>query len=176
MFEALETPRLFLRNISEEDKDFLFGLFSDDSVNEFLFDAEPLTDLRGADEIIDFYTQAEPRSQHRWVVERKPDHVKMGTCGFHRWNRADNTVEVGYDLHKAFRGNGYMLEAMKAIISFATRKMKVGSITACIYFQNRRSISLVEKLGFKDTGGTKDEVFRGQAYLHRIYALDCRAP
>lgn len=64
-FNNIETDRLFLKNISSDDRDFIFSEFSNDVVNRYLFDAEPLTDVEGSDEIINFYTQQEPRLQNR---------------------------------------------------------------------------------------------------------------
>lgn len=40
-FKVLETNRLILKNLDYEDRDFLFSQFSDESVNRYLFDAEP---------------------------------------------------------------------------------------------------------------------------------------
>ena len=76
-FNNIETERLFLKNISSDDRDFIFSEFSDDIVNRYLFDAEPLTDVEGADEIINFYTQQEPRLQNRWIIIRKSDGIKI---------------------------------------------------------------------------------------------------
>lgn len=67
LFKNLETERLYLKNIDISDRDFIYSQFSDDIVNRYLFDAEPLTDIEGADEIIAFYIQPEPRFQHRWI-------------------------------------------------------------------------------------------------------------
>lgn len=171
MFEGFETPRLILKNISKDDRDFIYKQFSDDIINKYLFDAEPLTDIGGADEIIDFYLQPEPRLQHRWILIRKTDGIKMGTCGFHCWNKDKGIIEVGYDLQEAFWGNGYMQEAMNEIISFAIENMNINEINAVIYVDNKSSISLAEKLGFKFYGIKRNEVFRGKCYLHYIYSL-----
>ena len=54
-FKELQTDRLFLKNISSDDRDFIFTVFSNDDVNRYLYDAEPLTDISGADDIINFY-------------------------------------------------------------------------------------------------------------------------
>ncbi|WP_346928739.1 hypothetical protein [Clostridium sp.] len=70
LFNELETERLFLNNINIDDKDFIFSQFSDDVVNKYLFDAEPVTDMQGADETITFYIEPEPRLQHRWIILR----------------------------------------------------------------------------------------------------------
>lgn len=169
-FCDLQTERLFLKNIDKGDRDFIFSQFSDDVVNRYLFDAEPLTDILGADEIIEFYLQPEPRPQHRWIVIRKSDNIKMGTCGFHCWNQTDCKVDVGYDLKEEFWGNGYMQEAMKEIIQFTKDKMAIKEISACIYIDNLKSINLVKKLGFV-LSGTCYELFRTKEYLHNRYSL-----
>ena len=73
VFKELYTSRLFLRNISTEDRDFIFSQFSNEKVNQYLFDAEPLTIIQEADEIIDFYVQSEPKECNRWILVRKDD-------------------------------------------------------------------------------------------------------
>lgn len=171
-FHDLETERLYLRTISPEDRHFILQQFSNDEVNQYLFDAEPLDGLDGADEIIGFYNEPEPRCQQRWILVRKEDNAPIGTCGFHCWDRGIGRCETGYDLYPSFWGQGYMLEAMQAILDFAREEMKVSQIIACIYSDNKRSAALAERLGFCDSGKTKDEIFRGKAYEHKLYALD----
>lgn len=170
LFKDLETERLILKNISMEDREFIFSQFSNDAVNKYLFDAEPLKDIQGADEIIDFYIQPEPRLQHRWIVIRKSDGIKMGTCGFHCWNHKENKVDIGYDLEEGFWGMGYMQEAIGEIIDFARENMVIKEIDACIYIDNKKSINLVEKLGFV-LSGTSYEIYRGEKYPHNVYSL-----
>jgi len=48
--------------------------------------------------------------------------------------------------------------------------MNIKEISACIYIDNKRSISLVENLGFVLSGSTY-ELFRDKKYLHNIYSL-----
>jgi len=172
-FRELETSRLYLKNISVNDRDFIFKQFSNDDVNKYLFDSEPLVNMCEADEIIEFYIQPEPRVQHRWILERKEDGKKIGTCGFHCWDKVTGCCDVGYDLFPVFEGKGYMSEAMQAIIAFAKTDMKVVCINACIYIDNTKSIKLAEKLGFIFKGQMKDEIFRGEKYPHKILTLDC---
>ncbi|WP_017413827.1 GNAT family N-acetyltransferase [Clostridium tunisiense] len=169
-FTNLETERLLLKNINVKDREFIFDMFSNQMVNKYLFDAEPLTDISGADEIIEFYLEPEPRLQHRWIIIRKSDGVKMGTCGFHCWNTSNSTVDVGYDLKEQFWGNGYMQEAVKEIVGFAKDKMKIETISASIYIENKKSVKLAESLGFTRVGYST-ELFRGKEYQHYRYSL-----
>jgi len=170
LFNNIETERLFLKNIAMDDRNFIFIQFSNEVVTKYLFDNEPLTDMQGADEIIRFYIQPEPRLQHRWIIVKKSDGMKMGTCGFQRWNQTDCTIEVGYDMKKEFWGNGYMQEAMKEIITLAKDQMHIKEINACISIDNQPSIHLAETLGFV-ISGTSYELFRDKKYLHNIYSL-----
>lgn len=170
LFNDIKTERLVLKNIAIDDRNFIFSQFSDDVVTRYLYDREPVTDMEGADEIITFYLQPESRLQHRFVILRKSDGMKMGTCGFHRWNEKDCKVEVGYDLKEEFWGKGYMQEAMKEIIAMATDSMHIKEINACISIENKRSICLAEKLGFV-LSGSSSEFFREKEYLHNIYSL-----
>jgi len=172
-FKELETDRLILKNISSEDRDFILKQFSDDTINQYLFDAEPLSNLEEADEIIDFYVQPEPRAQHRWILILKSNGSKIGTCGFHCWDKNNNSVEIGYDLQKEHWGQGLMTEALKEILSFALHSMGVKKMYAHIYVDNEKSITITQKLGFKFNGKTEMCIFRDKEYLHNIYSLDC---
>jgi len=169
MFHALETDRLLLKNISLDDTGFIFSEFSDDDVNEFLYDEEPMTDEKEAVDLINFYTCPEPREQHRWILIRKSDHVKIGTCGFHCWDRVHSAIEIGYDMKKPYWGNGYMQEAVSAMIHFAKEDLKIKTLKAHIYEHNIRSMCLAEKQGFIFSGETIVYNFRGEEYLHKIY-------
>jgi Acetyltransferases, including N-acetylases of ribosomal proteins len=170
-FNELETDRLFLKNISMYDREFILEQFSNIEVNRYLFDAEPLIDILGADEIIDFYVQPKPRAQHRWILVRKSDGTKIGTCGFHCWDKLNGCCDIGYDLYPDYWGKGYMGEALRAICAFARSNMKLRSINAGISVNNEKSIKLAEKLGFTFNGSIKNGNFRGEAYPHKIFVL-----
>ncbi|WP_167958822.1 GNAT family N-acetyltransferase [Anaerosporobacter faecicola] len=168
-FKELETERLNLKNISTEDSAFILSEFSDDDINEYLFDEEPMTDLQEAMGLIEFYTVPEPREQHRWILVRKSDGQKIGTCGFHCWNRDKHVIEMGYDMKKAYWGNGYMQEAIKAILALAKDELEVHEVILHIYPENKKSVALATKFGFVKSDETIDYDFRGKTYVHSIY-------
>lgn len=66
-----------------------------------------------------------------------------------------------------------MQEALKEIIAYAANSMNIKRIDAVIFVDNPKSTSVVERLGFSFNGKTKNEVFRGSEYLHRIYSMYC---
>ena len=67
----IETKRLLLKCIDQSDREFIFEEFQNDFINQFLFDAEPMTDIKEADDLIEFYNMQEPRNQNRWVLIHK---------------------------------------------------------------------------------------------------------
>ena len=170
MFTNIETKRLVLKCIDHSDRDFIFEEFQNDFINRYLFDAEPMTDISQADELIDFYTMVEPRQQNRWVLIDRTTNTKLGTCGYHLWNPEKKEVEIGFELMEQYNGKGYMLEAVKAIIEFAKYKMRVKRINAIVYIYNNKCVQLLERLRFIRVSEEETE-FRGQIYLHYVYAL-----
>lgn len=171
MFVDLETERLLLKCVEQSDRDFIFEEFQNDFINKYLYDQEPMTDIKQADELIDFYNMKEPRNQNRWVMINKLENIKMGTCGFHIWDREKNKVEIGFELLQLYTGKGFMMEAVEAIIKFARTEMKVNKITAIVYIENRNCKRLLEKFGFI-VAGKEECKFRESMYLHDIYELE----
>jgi ribosomal-protein-alanine N-acetyltransferase len=104
MFIDLETERLFLKCIGYDDTEFFYKQFTTDEVNQYLFDIEPFDSMEEAQKWIGFYLESEPRNQQRWIMVLKENGEKIGTCGFHRWNRETGEIEVGYDLQPSHPG------------------------------------------------------------------------
>jgi len=170
MFTNLETQRLFLKCIDQRDRAFIFEEFQNEFINRYLFDEEPMTDIPQADQLIEFYCRIEPRMQNRWVLVEKHTGAKLGTCGYHRWKPDLKEVEIGFELMEPYNGNGYMQEAVTAIIDFARQQMQVTTIRAIVYQGNVKCKRLLEKLQFVKTGNEETE-FRGKYYPHDIYLL-----
>jgi len=171
VFVNIETERLHLACIDQSDREFIFEEFQNDFINQYLYDAEPMTDIEQADDLIDFYTMQEPRNQNRWVLIHKLENKKMGTCGFHFWDREKNKIEIGFELMPQYTGKGYMTEAVEVIIEFARTKMEINKIIAIVFIDNINCKKLLEKFRFRLVG--KEECsFRGSMYLHDKFELE----
>jgi ribosomal-protein-alanine N-acetyltransferase len=171
MFVDIETKRMQLKCVETSDRDFIFEEFQNEFINQFLFDEEPMTAIEQADSLIEFYEMKEPRNQNRWVLLDKLSGRKMGTCGFHRWDREKSEVEIGFELLKQFTGKGYMTEAVNAMIEFARSNMNIQKIIAIVYLENDKCKRLLEKLGFEIVG-QQDCLFKGNKYLHDVFELE----
>jgi ribosomal-protein-alanine N-acetyltransferase len=171
-FPSLETERLILRQLTHEDVDFVFRHFSDSAVTQYLMDEPPVTEYAQAQEIIQFYSESAGKTHNRWVMIRKSDHQPIGTCGYHKWARRYFRAEIGYDLGPGFWGQGYMTEALRAVISNGFERMGLNRIEALVYVENDRSIRLLQRLGFKQEGMLRDYYYLdGEFYDHYLFAL-----
>ena len=169
MYKELKTKRLTFKNINHDDIDFIYNQFSNDFINQYLFDAEPLTSKEGAKEIIDFYLHTVIHKNHRYILINEHQE-KIGTIGFHSYDDANQTIGIGYDLLPAYQHQGYMTEALKELLDYLSKDFHIKHIQATIYPENHASIQLVKRFGFKPFG-VKTEWFREKPYEHVIYQL-----
>lgn len=171
-FPELETERLHLRQLTMDGLDFVYRHFSNPRVAEFLLDEPPLSDISEAREIIEFYQQPETKSLNRWGISLKTNGQLVGTCGFHKWNKRDLHAEIGYDLSPDFWGQGFMTEALRAVIQNGFGRMRLNRIEAIVYPENQKSLHLLHKLGFQTEGLLREyHHLNGKFYDHYILSL-----
>ena len=95
----------------------------------------------------------------RPIVRREPGlpAEAIGYLNFHAAPDQHGMAEVGYTLLPAARGRGYAIEAVRAAFDWATRAHGVRRFRASVGPDNERSLNLIGKLGFVQTGEQWDE-------------------
>lgn len=81
----------------------------------------------------------------------------IGYLNFHGAPDEGGMVEIGYTLIPEARGQGYAIEAVRAAFDWATRVHGIGHFRASVSPDNERSLNLIGKLGFVQTGDQWDE-------------------
>ncbi|MFF2016106.1 GNAT family N-acetyltransferase [Paenibacillus sp. NPDC058177] len=146
-FPSLQTARLTLRLLTIEDSHEVYKHFADEDVTRFM-DISPCKSVEEAEEIIQFGID---HPGCRWGIFETITGTLIGTCGYHCWVTQSNgeaKAEIGYDLSKAYWGQGFMTEVMSPVISFGFEQMGLSMIEATVEPQNERSIQLLNRLGF----------------------------
>jgi ribosomal-protein-alanine N-acetyltransferase len=157
-FPALETKRLILRSFVGDDVEFLYRHFSDRQSE--------------ATDLIEFYKAQQGARSNRWCIVRKVDNKAIGTCGYHHWVPPHRRAEIGYDLSPQAWGQGYMTEALRAVLTHGFDQMKLHRTDALVFGENGKSIRLLERLGFQSEGVLRDYFcLNGVFYDHRLFAL-----
>ena len=116
----LETERLILRKIVEEDVDAAFSNWmSDEKVTEFLrwpTHKDISISKRVVKEWVEEYKK--DAAFYQWAIVLKELDEPIGTISVVDMNERVDMVHIGYCIGSKWWGNGYMSEAFARIIPF----------------------------------------------------------
>lgn len=150
-FPELETERLKLRRMDYDDADDFYEIYKNKDVIEFLDWSGP-RDEENAELLIEYFNnQFEDTSAIRWGIEEKSSGVLIGTVVLHDFIK-ESIGDLGYDLNRNFWGKGYMTEVLKKVLEFCFNEMGMHRIQCLISPDNKPSLTLVKKLGYKEEG------------------------
>ena len=122
----LDTRRLRLRPLQEDDAPSLLGLFSDPQVMRF-WSTPPWTGLEQAQAMVAQDREALARGEFlRLAITRRDDAVLVGTCTLFNLVAQCRRAEIGFALAPAFWGRAYMDESLRALLrhGFTTMALK----------------------------------------------------
>ena len=96
----------------------------------------------------------------------------LGVITLEGIGRPHRSCDLGYWLHRSQRGQGFMTEAARRVISFAFQTIGLHRIRCAAAVNNQASRSVVEKLGFKHEGIARDAEFVDGGWItHATYSL-----
>ena len=150
----LETARLVLREWRETDKSAYAAIIGDPVVRRYFPNVGSY-----ADAVIGIERARQRLAELGYgflAVERRSDGAFMGMLGIGRFRdeirRAipgEPEVEIGWQLGRAFWGQGYAPEGAAAMLDFAWTTARLPEIVAITYEGNLPSRRVMEKLGMQ---------------------------
>lgn len=162
-FPNMETCRLNLKELKEEDDRDLLDFFSDSKVMEY-YGMKPLETIDDTRRLINkFIDKYKNHLSIRWGISNKEEDKLIGTCGYHNWVKGYFKAELGYELSSAYWRKGIMAEALQKVINFGFQEMNLNRIEALVYPDNLASLNMLKKIGFKQEGLLKEyALFNGE--------------
>jgi RimJ/RimL family protein N-acetyltransferase len=156
------------------DREAIFSYRSDPETHQYL-SAVP----RSVEDIAAFIQKSAAQfnvsgSWYQLAIVDRASQQLIGDIGIHFLDTdpEGRQAEIGYTLHRAFRGQGYATEALTAVIDHLFYSLKKHRITASIDPKNLKSIALVERLGFRKEAHFKEGLFfKGEWVDDAVYAL-----
>ncbi len=145
----LETDRLRLRKLSTDDAEFILRLLNEPSFIQNIGDKG----VRTIDEACSYILNGPIASYETfgfglWLVETKESGTPMGMCGLLKRDALED-VDIGYALVPEFWSRGYALESASAVLSYASKTLGLKRVVAITDPDNKGSIRLLEKMGFR---------------------------
>jgi [ribosomal protein S5]-alanine N-acetyltransferase len=169
---ALETGRLRLRWMTAADAANLYGVYSDPVVARYL-SRPAFTELAQAEKmaanVLAGYADG---SGVNFGIERKDDGAFLGNCMLFRFHRESRRAEIGYSMARAYWGQGYMHEALRALVDYAFGPLGLNRLEADIDPRNANSAKSLERLGFRAEGVLRERwIVAGEVSDTAYYGL-----
>lgn len=141
----LETDRLLLRKLVYSDKSNIFEYAQNPNVAKYVLWDEHQSELDSLAFLNIVYEAYNKNEAAPWGISLKNLNKIIGTAGFVKWDKNNNTAEIGYALSENYWGQGIIPEAIQEIIKFGFEKMNLDKISAECHSNNLGSIKVLEK-------------------------------
>ncbi|MCD4706479.1 MAG: GNAT family N-acetyltransferase [Candidatus Sabulitectum sp.] len=156
---VMETDRLVLREHTIQDAQAILEIFGDTEVMRH-FGMKPVSSLDDAIKMVNYFERnRKENGLNRWAVALKKNRHVVGSIFYTNIEKPYSRAEIGFLLNRSYWGKGIMHEAAEKIISFGFEHMSLNRIQALVSVDNRRSISLVKRLGFRKEGILREHNF-----------------
>jgi RimJ/RimL family protein N-acetyltransferase len=151
MHVILKTPRLVIRQFTEDDADNLFNLNSDPEVMRYLTGGRPTPREEIRDQILPFHLGVYDRLDRlgTWAAESTATGQFLGWFHFRPGHGSDDitNIELGYRLGRPAWNSGYATEGSRALISMGFTDLAVERVFAHTMTVNTASRHVLEKCG-----------------------------
>lgn len=165
----IDTPRLVLRKIKISDADDMFEYASRKDVTKYLL-WSPHEDLQYTKCFLKFLIKKYKKGEYfDYGIELKDEKKLIGTCGFVNIDTDNRKAEIGYVLNPSYQGNGYAIEAVKAVIDYAYNVLNLNRVEARVMEGNTSSVKLLEKIGMTFEGMGREELFVKGAFVNVLH-------
>ncbi len=171
-FPILETERLMLSEITEQDTDWYYALLQREDVT-YYYGMDRLLEREEAVEMIRaFRVIFEFMRGLRWGIRLKGTEELIGTIGLNQLQLRSKKAEVGYELHPYYWRQGLMEEALAAVLTYSFNELDLYRIGANTYPENTGSNRLLAKIGFTHEGRLRGYLYqRGESHDALVYSL-----
>lgn len=177
---TLETPRLVLRELGDDDATAIQVYAGDAEVVRYL-DWGP----NALEDTVRFLATsrtargAAPRTAYHLAVVLKTTGRLIGGCRIEIRSPANGSGDLGYVLDRQHWGHGYATEATRGLVDFGFGQLALHRIWATCDVGNQASARVLEKLGMRREGHLRQNARRKgewrDSYLYAILEPEWRS-
>jgi [ribosomal protein S5]-alanine N-acetyltransferase len=147
--ESLLTSRLHLRKPRPEDASPIFAAYAQDPEVTRYLAFRPHRDLNDTHQAMERFLEGwRTGKSFCWLIFRRDDEQLIGAIAA----RPDQGVNLGYLIARPFWGQGFMSEALAAIVEWAFAQPAVFRVWAVCDLENNASARVLERNGFHQEG------------------------
>lgn len=151
-FPTLVTKRLVLREVADHDVEAVFAMESDPVAMRY-WSRPPMRNIDEARASVKRAKTFFPeRVGLRWSIARPIDDLMLGHLSLFNFSEQSRRADIGYGLGREHWGQGFMHEALTAVVDYAFGPMGLRRLEADIDPRNHASLRALERLGFAREG------------------------
>lgn len=166
----LETSRLLLRHLVNDDFDELFALYRDPEIRKYF--PEGTLSKEETKEELEWHMHGHPRHPELglWATVHRETGRFIGRCGLLPWEIDGRLeIEIAYLLDKSFWRQGLATEAARGIMEYGFETLKFPRLICLIDPDNIASQRVAERIGM--TFERKADGIEGDNYPTLIYSI-----
>lgn len=147
--ESFATVRLILRKPRVEDAPLIFAAYAQDPEVTRYLTFRPHRDLVDTEQVIDRFLRGwSSGKSYCWLIFRRDRAELVGAIAA----REDQGINLGYLVARPFWGQGFMSEALAAVVEWAFSDPSIFRVWAVCDLENHASVRLLERSGFQREG------------------------
>lgn len=171
-FQNIETERLLLRRINQNDVEEVLALRGNPETMKYIPRPLAKTKEEALVHIAMIEEKIENNTGINWGITIKGSNKIIGIIGHYRIQPENHRAEIGYMSLPKYNGKGYITEAIKAVVEYGFEQMNLHSIEAVINPGNKASERVLQKNGFvKEAHILENELWEGKFWDTVIYSL-----
>jgi RimJ/RimL family protein N-acetyltransferase len=149
VFNNIETPRLTLRPLREQDRSAMVDLHTDARTTRF--ESDPPSAARVGAEFDSWLAHWMEHGFGYCAVTTRPGSYLIGLTGIRVYDfHGEQVLNLGYRFRPEVWGSGYAAEAAHAVVNFRDRELPWMPVVASVNVTNESSIRVAERIGFPE--------------------------
>jgi len=171
----LQTERLVVRPWRAEDAEDAVGVYGDEDVAKWLSPAmRRVGDLEEMREVLGSWIREQEdliAPAGRWAVERRSDGRVVGGIALMVIPPWEQDLEFAWQLAGDARGQGYAVEAARALARWAFDQPGTDEVFAVVHATNQAGTAMARRLGMEWVGET-EKYYDRMLQVYRLRQVD----
>lgn len=160
----IEGKKIILRAYKESDIEISFKLINTLNIRTMLgrVDVFPFSMTAQREFVEKAMSNSGPA--FNFAIEEKESGKYIGGCGINSYDSKNRKVVIGLWLGEEYQGKGYGSDTLRTLCSFIFDEMNIHKIDLDYFSFNEKGKKCYEKVGFKQEGVRRIELFRFGKY------------
>jgi len=154
--QTIKTSRLILRRFAECDLESMFSNWASDEKVQSDYGEPVYSTIDEAKGLLDKYISSYEKCEtYRWAVVSKDNGECIGQVAYFLVDTHNQFCEIEYCIGQKYQNQGYITEAVKAIVDFGFQNVNFNRIQVSHRHVNIASRHVIEKCGFTYEGSLR---------------------